>query len=399
MSGVLSRSRRLFSIVLVSGVIVVGVARADDLSGVAPSNAELHRMILELQGNQQRLEQEAAAAKQEAAAAKAELARTQQQLQDAVAGTPDVSAGPAADTGFIVAAEALYWDASRDGLDYAMTDANGGSDPLKGDVKRLDPDWNAGFRGELGYRAGNGLDILVRGMFFDTDADDSETDIDGYLTGTRIYLPDSVVEALDAEFASAEYDIDLWMIDLESGYWFQTLENLRLRPFAAFRYASIEQDMSSMYCGGRTCEFGADEIDVVDQDVDWWGAGLMLGLDGDWNFWRGFSLFGRGAVGVLGGKYESNFSYYDGLAEEGQIDADDNDSLFTPVFEAKGGVGYRILDRDRFALEFQTGYEFMSFLNSPDFLTFDGDDEFIGVESGDVNLMFHGAFFRLMGRF
>jgi len=399
MPGFSTRSRRLILLVSTAGLCVGGVALADEVSGGVPSNAELHRMILELQGRQKRLEQEAEAARSEAAAAKAELARAQQRLQDVSDATPDVSAGPAADTGFIVSAEALYWDVSRSGLDYVMTDANGGSDPLLGDIKRLNPDWNAGFRGDVGYRAGNGLDVLVRGMFFGTEAGDSETDLGDYLSPTRFYIPEAEAEMRNAEFATSEYDLDLWMIDLESGYWFQTLANLRLRPFAAFRYASIEQDISSMYCEDPACELGNVEVDIVDQGVDWWGAGLMLGVDGDWNFWRGFSLFGRGAVGVLGGRYESSFSYYDGYEEEQMIDADDDDTLFTPVVEAKLGVGYKIVDAERFELDFQTGYEFMGFLNSPDFLAFDGSDEFVGVESGDVNLMFHGAFFRLSGRF
>lgn len=60
-----------------------------------------------------------------------------------------------------------------------------------------------------------------------------------------------------------------------------------------------------------------------------------------------------------------------------------------------------MLENERFSLGIESGYEFLTFINSPDFMdeTDPYDCHGCGFGNGEVDLMFHGAFFRLVGAF
>jgi hypothetical protein len=376
------------------GLAATGVARAEDSS--SPSNEELYRMILELEGTQKALEREAATAKAEAAAAKAELARVQGQVQSG--GTPPVSTA-APKPAWFGSADVLVWNVSRGGLEY-VTENSDPSDGGNGHVHSLDPGWDAGFRGEIGWLASNGFDVRARGLFFGTDDSASQTDANGLLTPSRT-LEESELYDEDTSLAMSDYDIDMHMIDLESGYRFDVGSNVSIRPFAAFRYVNVDQTIDSLNCAELACDASSDYVDSYQEDARWWGVGLMVGGEAGWDFGSAFTFKARAAGGAIGGRSESTVSYYDGYYDTNYELLQNDHNHVTPVLEASATLGYKFLQNERFSLGIESGYEFLTFINSPDFI--DEADPYdchgCGFNSGEVDLTFHGAFFRLVGAF
>lgn len=354
-----------------------------------------------LKGRAEAAERDAQLARQQAEAARAELARTQREIASMappVAAAPDEQ--PAAKPGAFASVGAVYWelDAGKE-RDYVIVQKSPTppANDVQGDVKSVTWDDDIGYRIEAGWRFGNGIDVLARGVQFDTDGSDSETDPLSNMTAISLFHEEDDFADLDVGFAEVDMDVDFFQIDLEGGKWFTIGEGFDLRPFLTVRYVDFDYDLDERFCQAPNCALaiGGPEIEIHDSEVNWWGAGLLAGAEGQWTFLDRFSIFGRGAGGVLGGEYVSRGRVF----EPNDINefhlADEDGDTFVPVIEASAGLGVRLLDMDQFRINLEAGYEVLSFFDSPQ--PFQGlpDDMENPADFDEETVTFHGAFLRL----
>lgn len=135
-------------------------------------------------------------------------------------------------------------------------------------------------------------------------------DIKGFVDRTNIFA------------AKAEYDIDFHQLDFEARHdWSLSCGNVGL--LAGVRLARIDQEMHSSYYG-KSLPFGEEEmggqssrsvtpvevetrVHTVKENNDMKSWGVYAGLQGDWNIWSCFSLFGRVATGASLANFDRTF--------------------------------------------------------------------------------------------
>ncbi len=395
---------------------VPGIAQAE------PTNQELFEMlkaqqaeINELKQQQGILKQEADDAREAANVAEQKLKRTEAELAAVradVSALPDVAADGdevAAEPGIFASFDVLFWD--FDGgkeFDYAgvgRTDPFPAANGFSGDVETADWDDDEGFRGEAGYRFGSGIDVALRGTTFDTDGGDSVQNRGQTLQIFALanLFHDDSLEAV--RHASADMELDFYQIDLEAGKWFSIGDGVDLRPFGLIRYSDFEYDLDLRYCINATCNGrtgpGGLRRDLISTSTDWWGAGILGGVEGQWSFLDRFSLFGRGAAGILGGEYDVSGDYRSPTRQAVTGAKEDGDT-FVPVLEASVGLGIHLFEMAGMAFDIEAGYEALSFIDSP--TLWQGDGGGLNTNSPDSRsiarmdeetVTFHGGFLRL----
>ncbi len=200
---------------------------------------------------------------------------------------------------------ALFWQAQEDGLDYMIKNESGlAFVNNNGSVKRVDPDWDWGFRLGLGYRSNCDMDFRLNWTWFCTDGTDSTSaDFPAGLFHVWTIPGSSLTPATQAK---AKWDLKLNIIDLEMGAPLSPTCYLDIRPFIALSTAWIDQKLNIDSSGGVST--GGAALTVLDDAIrmknDFWGIGPKIGLDTDWCIGCGFSIFGNIDLSLLYGRFD-----------------------------------------------------------------------------------------------
>jgi hypothetical protein len=314
------------------GVLKTGIAAAVLALSVgnlyaapeAPSNAELYRMIQELQAEQGRLRDETRKAKAEAAEAKRELAESkrelaavrQEQRRQPVAG----GVSEAHDPGVFVRVENTFMTFGQEG---GVTDILGNS---------ADFDHEYAPRIELGYVGSGGMGIRGRYWLYDHDA---------------------------GSVGSDKVSVDTDYLDLELFQRWQLSANTELEGAVGVRYLDYKQEATNVAA-----------TQVADIDFDGWGGTTALQLKRRLGNYGG--LYGRGRYSLLWGDSEITVTT---AGVPVSFDADDN-----PVHQVELALGYEL--EHKFAwggLNANLGYEWQYWTNLAP-----GDTTFGGIGNDDV---------------
>lgn len=219
-----------------------------------------------------------------------------------------------------VVTDLLIWRSSEDGLGYgkkvvvAPSALLGGAPVLKQE-KEKNPQytWNAGFRIGVGYNSAcDGWDVATNWTHFHNRADSSSKsdfviNADGLIH--PFYPAWLVVDKkgfIDEVKTNWKFRLDL--VDLELGREFYISRSLTLRPFIGLRAARIDQ---KYHLRGQANE-GEPTLGVIQSanfttktlmNCEYRGIGLRTGLDSEWSFGCGWSLYGQAAVSLLYGRF------------------------------------------------------------------------------------------------
>lgn len=270
-------------------------------------------------------------------------------------------------SGIIADAEWLNWRTSHSNQTFANY-----NDPvwLTGrSALNIDPKGN-GIRTRIGARGTNGWDIAWNYTYF--DGDDSAA-------GDTYQDPSSVMSTplsclnLGIDSVSVQSDTTLNIHDLEFGRWIGFGDpSFDIRPFASFRYASVNEDLDGQYRYGDPA--GENRTNDFRHSSKMEGYGIRVGCETEFNLHPSFSVFGRGAGSVLKGDIKSVSFEKDeiqGIVLNRQL----SNTLAVPVIEAAAGLAWRCN-----GLEIKGGYELSSWFNASS----------LNGESSDV--LFHGFF-------
>ena len=108
----------------------------------------------------------------------------------------------------------IYWKARRCDLDYAIPIS---SQDIAGDVFKVCPDYESGFRIGLEYECGC-FDFGVRYTYFRTETSDSVSGSAGTLAPTRLFGLASSISPGNLIFGQGKWELDYDLVDVLVGY-------------------------------------------------------------------------------------------------------------------------------------------------------------------------------------
>jgi len=228
----------------------------------------------------------------------------------------------------------FYWNAHQDGMEYAVDNhvtnpANQNTPPTLEDIQQLNNvidatyetpnfQWDFGFKAGIGYCSTcDGWDFNAQWTWYRGKANDHvEAELDDNHTLIALWsgfspAQGSVLYATDIE---THWKLELNLVDLELGRSFWTSKYLSIRPFIGLRVAYINQDWNIEHKGGSWAARATPDQDAfnnyVNIDNDYKGVGLRAGLDSDWNFGCGWSIYGNLAAAIVYGRFSIDHDEY-----------------------------------------------------------------------------------------
>ncbi len=280
----------------------------------------------------------------------------------------------------------LYWTARRNGLDFAILDADTDNN-IEGQVQSLELESNSGVRASLGYRTACNWDLSFTYTHFDTD-DARSVDAPGggqlWLTRTN---PASFNNASATAVAEASLDYDVF--DIQAGYWLQPNEALSVRLFGGPRAITTEQAMDVRYAGGTITSGGRQQQQLTKMD----GFGLRAGGEAHWHLCSMLSIFGSAAGSVLVGDFSVAYLENEPGLNTGNVSTTNDYFNAVPGLDLAAGLN---LNLNHFAV--QTGYELTSLFNMDQRTNYTGAPT---IARGDLtatsqDLLLDGLFVRLI---
>jgi len=179
------------------------------------------------------------------------------------------------------------------------------SDPAfqVGQVQVVDPNYQPGFRFGFGWTLDECSMVQVSYAQLDADANDTLV-LPGGLGGPvarSLVSPLPVNTAVDSLDAEAHSLVQFKLLDVDYKGLFAYCDDYRLAYVVGLRYAKLNQEFNAL--------FTTNGFDTVATDVEFEGAGLKLGLEGErYGRNRQWFVYGRGDVCFIGG--ESRASYF-----------------------------------------------------------------------------------------
>ncbi|MGD9418172.1 MAG: Lpg1974 family pore-forming outer membrane protein [Verrucomicrobiota bacterium JB025] len=155
-----------------------------------------------------------------------------------------------------------------------------------------DGDYDAGFRGSIGYEFGDCLFIKATGFGYSTDLDDDDS--------------------------SYDIDLDMGYVDLVVGQHFNQCDSLTLSPFVGLRWAMLDEGWDDGYY-------------TYDSSFD--GIGIVLGIDATRTLGSNLSLYATAKQSIVFGTTDYEWGY------KGDNYKDDDYSSDNVVFISELGLG------------------------------------------------------------
>jgi hypothetical protein len=258
----------------------------------------------------------------------------------------------------------LHWGAHRQGMDVAVVGLTDGEIALG--VAELGFGRDGGLRIGLGYQFASGWDVSWNYTYFSTDASLALQPT----ADNPIILSQSMLNGFQ-QFTEGDFTfaarLNYHVNDLEFGRWINIDESTAFRLFGGFRWAIIDQRISSRFGDAGDDDFwqqGETYSGTGEQTINMDGYGLRLGSEGRWNVGRGFSLFGKGSASVLAGHFNYRFTetgteYVNGVVvDTNTLVARDTQTQLVPVLEVAAGVNWAYKQ-----LELSAGYELAGWFN------------------------------------
>lgn len=214
-------------------------------------------------------------------------------------------------------AELLWWSTYTTGLDYVVeTKTQLGHPTFLNDatVHALTNTYDAGLRVSLAYYLPHDdWDLTATWTTYRNHQANFKT---APIEGTLFPIwsnPDAnlspPMSALALTKARGHWKFKLDLIDLALGRAFMVSHSLSMKPHIGLRYAKLDQTWHVHYIGAITPENQSQAQlhhrfkDIIHDSNDFWGFGLRSGLDTNWSFCPGFSLYTNAAAAWLHGHF------------------------------------------------------------------------------------------------
>jgi hypothetical protein len=198
----------------------------------------------------------------------------------------------------------LYLRPRNAGLEYAVP-MNGpvqaGQVPLQeGRTAELNPQFEPGFRVGIARAFDECSTISVAYAHYENSSSDAIAVNPPFVIRSMVVHPSSLDAAADWNSASAQQNIDFDIVDLDYRHVFLCDDRYSVNYVAGIRYSSLRQRFRS--------EFDSIITEHVNTDVNFDGAGIRLGLEGErYSPCRAIFLYGKASASFLGGEFRGSY--------------------------------------------------------------------------------------------
>ena len=172
--------------------------------------------------------------------------------------------------------------------------------PLQmGHTAALDPQFEPGFRigGDVAFD--NCSSIEVSFTHYENTTDDAITTTAPLVIRSMVMHPSSLDASADWLDASAHGFMRYNLADLDYRHTFWCNNCSNLDYLVGVRYANLEQMFHSTFSSIIT--------DNVNTQVNFDGAGIRLGLEGERQGWNNLFIYGKGSASFLGGEFRADY--------------------------------------------------------------------------------------------
>jgi hypothetical protein len=295
---------------------------------------------------------------------------------------------------FSLYADALLLQAKEDGLEFAISDANGSAAFIQGGTvkgfssNRRDTDFNPGLRVGMGFLFGDdrwNCDILW--TFLKITNSKSE-----FTPGNGVLIPLWLIPTVNQtnQTLHAVWNTNFNTLDFQMGRAFQVSRTFVANPHLGGRIAFIDQHFSVQYGG----YYGAKRGATAHNENDFAGLGMRGGLDTEWKLAPDWALIGNIAGSLLWGHFETAQSLAQGVDLGYDLVHDHNQNI--PNLEMIMGISWgHSFRKDQFRLDARLAYEFHEWWDMLHLRRFwDGDPGFPNDQVSRGNLTLNGVSFR-----
>ncbi len=205
---------------------------------------------------------------------------------------------------WFVTGDYTYWTARENSTEYAATNSIQGpsasSSVAQGKAYGVDNKWVSGFKVGLGTDfCHDGWDIYAEYTWFKSTSNKNTGEFQAVVLKqaplAEVLLFDGYWnvnnqnQSITTSFssASAQWRVNMNVVDLELGRNFYVSPRLMLRPFYGLKGAWNKQHMNVAFNNTTTAVTTS-----MSNHVKSWGVGVRAGLDTSWHFCRNVSIFG-----------------------------------------------------------------------------------------------------------
>jgi Legionella pneumophila major outer membrane protein precursor len=289
-------------------------------------------------------------------------------------------------------ADVLLWQASEDGLNYAIK-SDSQTSVANGRVQSPDFDFDWGVRLGLGIKLPHDQwDLLFTYTYAHAHGHGSVSAPSGGAVFPVMQAPFGLPDNAFAEHARFRLDAALNMGDIELGRNCVVGKHLNIRPFMGVRGLSLDQDIKVQYTGGTAVP--VDQEDRVRNTNDFWGVGLRMGADTLWGLGAGWGIYGNGAASLVSGSFTVREK--EKLEESGvqrmNLKAD-QDSVIAIAELALGIQWDHLFSKDRYHFGFKFGWEFNVFFDQNRLIRFINNDSPGSFSYSNGDFSFQGLTF------
>jgi hypothetical protein len=189
---------------------------------------------------------------------------------------------------FYAEGDALYWQASEEGLAYAQK-----VEGTSFSTKEPRYEWDFGFKLGLSTRSEWKATLLLTQF-------NTHTDAWPRVSGEENLFPLWLVPGgFAAEAIKMHWRLHLAFIDALLSKKYTLSRHLFMRPIVGLRYAVARQKFNFLYEGGN---FGADP-ERIGMKNKFWGIGPYAGMGMEYPFSHLFSVYAQGALALVYGQF------------------------------------------------------------------------------------------------
>ncbi|MBM3199218.1 MAG: hypothetical protein FJZ58_08235 [Chlamydiae bacterium] len=262
--------------------------------------------------------------------------------------------------GPFVTLDALLWKAHQNNLEFALKSSS------ETDVQLyIGPESSPHFHYDWGFRFGLGYDIkqhddwdiYTNWTHFKTDAHRTITAASEH--ALQAILTSAYGGSYFIEQASSQWNLKLNLIDLGLGKQYCISRFFSVHGFAGLENAWIHQSNYINYTGGQLEENGKSPTHV-DFKNNFWGLGILVGVEALWKMGAGLSLYANGTASLLSGFFSLNSK--ETIPNAVNNNVSDRFRSETSMFNLALGIRWdKTLCNERYHIALQTGWEQLLF--------------------------------------
>ena len=205
-----------------------------------------------------------------------------------------------------------------------------------GPVGRASIDDGVGFRIGANWAMDDCASLAATYSWFDSDTEDHINATAGNVLNLNVGHPSVVTSGATSLRASAAYDIDFQLLDLDYRALLYGTCNSAIDYSVGLRYAHLSQDFLA-----EQEVFSAAGLTTVATQIDFDGAGIRFGLDGiKRRPGTGLLLYAKGDVNFVGGEFQATYRQTNEFGGAAVIGNNLDDYRLITIADAELGLGW-----------------------------------------------------------